>query len=158
MAHIHEKIDFTATVLVVHKDSVLLRRHEKYHIWLGVGGHIELDEDANTAALREVKEEVGLDVTLVAPPHARPLPDNNRGSEYTELIPPYFLNIHNITDTHQHHDLLFFATSDTDTVVPENEDDQWLWLSRSEVEKHPEIDMRMKNYALAALDALAQTQ
>jgi ADP-ribose pyrophosphatase YjhB (NUDIX family) len=64
MSHIHEKIDFTVGVFVVYKDKVLLRKHDKYNLWLCVGGHIELDEDPNEAALREVKEEVGLDVTL----------------------------------------------------------------------------------------------
>src|SRR3989344_1951021 len=33
-------------------------------IWLSVGGHIEHDEDPSQAAIREVKEEVGLDVKL----------------------------------------------------------------------------------------------
>lgn len=54
MAHIHEKIDFTVEVFVVFQNKVLLRKHDKYKIWLSVGGHIELDEDPNQAALREV--------------------------------------------------------------------------------------------------------
>ncbi len=65
MPHIHEKIDFTAEVFIVHKDRVLLRMHDKFKIWLSVGGHVELDEDPIEAAVREVKEEVGLDVTIV---------------------------------------------------------------------------------------------
>ncbi len=40
MAHIHELIDWTATVFIVHEDKVLLRWHEKYHILIGVGGHV----------------------------------------------------------------------------------------------------------------------
>jgi len=55
MPHIHDKIDFTVEVFVVHQKAVLLRRHDKYKIWLSVGGHIELDEDPNQAAIREVK-------------------------------------------------------------------------------------------------------
>ena len=58
MAHIHEEIDFTASVLIVHKNKVLLRKHEKYNIWLGPGGHIELNEDPNETAVKEAKEEV----------------------------------------------------------------------------------------------------
>ena len=64
MAHIHEKVDFTAEVFVVFENKVLLRKHDKYGRWLSVGGHIELEEDPNQAAIREVKEEVGLDVVL----------------------------------------------------------------------------------------------
>jgi len=65
MPHIHEKIDFVADVFVVYKDRVLIRKHDKYDKWLAVGGHIELDENPNQAAVREVKEEVGLDVELI---------------------------------------------------------------------------------------------
>ena len=107
MAHIHEKIDFTVSVFIVYKQKVLIRLHEKYPKWLAVGGHIELGEDANTAALREVKEEVGLDVVLIPPPHWNSLKHIHKSSTYTELIPPFLLNIHNITEEHQHHDLFF---------------------------------------------------
>ena len=64
MPHINNKIDFTVEVFIVYNNKVLLRKHDKYKIWLGVGGHIELDEDPNQAAVREVKEEVGLDIML----------------------------------------------------------------------------------------------
>jgi 8-oxo-dGTP pyrophosphatase MutT (NUDIX family) len=70
MAHIHTKpgqVDHTVEVFVVSGGKVLLRKHDKYGIWLSVGGHIELDEDPNQAALREVKEEVGLDTELLQP-------------------------------------------------------------------------------------------
>src|SRR3989344_7895433 len=98
MAHIHEKIDFTAEVFIVYQDKVLLRQHDKYKKWLSVGGHIELDEDPNQAAVREVKEEVGLEVLLYEPPlyQAR-----EKEGEYRELIPPQFMNIHKVNDTHQ---------------------------------------------------------
>ena len=34
MAHLHEKIDFGADAFVVYRDKVLLRKHEKYGLWL----------------------------------------------------------------------------------------------------------------------------
>ena len=43
MSHIHEKIDFTAEVLVVFNGKVLLRMHNIYKMWLSVGGHVELE-------------------------------------------------------------------------------------------------------------------
>lgn len=64
MPHIHDKIDFCSETFVVYKGTILLRKHDKNKIWRSVGGHIELDEDPNEAAVREVKEEVGLDVVL----------------------------------------------------------------------------------------------
>jgi len=65
MPHIHDKIDFTVEVFVVYNKKVLLRKHDKYKKWLSVGGHIELDENPNEAAIREVKEEVGIEVELL---------------------------------------------------------------------------------------------
>ena len=121
MPHIHEKIDFTVEVFIVFKDKVLLRMHDKYKIWLSVGGHIELDEDPNQAALREVKEEVGLEVVLATPEKIL----NLDTVHHKELIPPTFLNIHRINPEHQHIGLVYFATTKSDTVNPEREDDEW---------------------------------
>lgn len=148
MAHIHEKIDFTVTVYVVYRSKVLIRLHEKYHEWFGVGGHIELDEDAYTAAVRETKEEVGLDVRLIPPPHWEAGPSHSSGKE---LVPPLFLNIHPVSLTHQHHDFVFAAVSATDNVTPEHPDDKWLWLSAEELREHPAISERVKYYAGSAL-------
>lgn len=152
MAHIHEKIDFAADVFVVFDGKVLIRKHDKYDFWLGVGGHVELDEDPNQAAVREVKEEVGLDVVL----DASLLPVHTRTPREYELIPPHFLNRHRISETHEHISFVYFAKADTDVVVPEKETDEWKWLTREEVEKN-EIGMseRTKMYALRALEVLA---
>lgn len=150
MPHIHEKVDFTVEVFVVHKNKVLLRLHEKYKIWLSVGGHIELDEEPNQAALREVKEEVGLDVELID--ILRPFEQNTK--DYTELIPPKFMNIHTINETHRHIALTYFARATTDQVKPEKADDQWKWLDAKELGA---MDLRpsIKYYAQKALEELA---
>ena len=44
MAHIHEKIDFTVAIFVVHDDKILLIHHRKLGKWLPFGGYIEFDE------------------------------------------------------------------------------------------------------------------
>ena len=74
MPHIHDRIDFTVAVFVVHQDRVLVVHHRKLDKWLPLGGHIELDEDPEQAALREAKEESGLDVELLGerPPTTSP--------------------------------------------------------------------------------------
>ena len=52
-------------------ESLCLRRHTlliKHHLfdkWVQPGGHIEDDETPEETALREVKEETGLDITFV---------------------------------------------------------------------------------------------
>ena len=57
MAHIHEKIDFTVAIFVVHAGKILLIHHRKLNKWLPLGGHIELDEDPEQAAVREARED-----------------------------------------------------------------------------------------------------
>ncbi len=147
MPHIHEKIDFTVEVFVVYKDKVLLRLHDKHGIWLSVGGHIELDENPNQAALREVKEEVGLDIKLVD--KLRQFERKEEG--YEELIPPYFLNIHNVSPAHQHVTLTYFGISETDQVVPEKETDKWTWASKIDLETL-DLSPSVKFYANKALE------
>ncbi len=34
MAHIHEKIDFTGTIFIVHQHKILLSHHRKFDKWL----------------------------------------------------------------------------------------------------------------------------
>lgn len=150
MAHIHEKIDFTAEVFIVYNDKVLLRKHDKYKIWLSVGGHIELDEDPNQAVIREAKEEVGLDIELW---------DGNqrfRGIEQgnKQLIPPISLNRHYVNDSHEHVSMIYFGRAKTDQVRPEREDDEWRWLTKEELK---ELDLRGDVYecAVMAVEALS---
>jgi 8-oxo-dGTP pyrophosphatase MutT (NUDIX family) len=140
MAHIHEKIDFTSAVFIVSDAKILLVLHRKLGKWLPVGGHIELDEDPETAALREAKEESGLDVELLG---ERP-PTTTRDSR--ALIAPRFLDIHKISETHrhigliywarpirgtvtlaplEHHDIRWFAIEELDTLAPMDEPVKW---------------------------------
>ena len=103
MAHIHEKIDFTVAIFVVHDGKILLIHHRKLDKWLPLGGHIELDEDPEQAALREAKEESGFDVELLG---ERP-PTTSPGTR--ALIAPRFLDIHRIKDTHEHIGMIYWA-------------------------------------------------
>ncbi len=150
MPHVNEKIDFTAEVFIVFKNTVLLRKHDKYKIWLSVGGHIELDEDPNEAAIREVKEEVGLDVILY---------DNrvfkSDSNEYKELIVPQFMNRHRISNSHEHITLTFFATTNTNELnvdLVKEVSDKLYWFTREELSLlAADIKPSVKYYALTAL-------
>lgn len=151
MAHFNFYTDFTVEVFIVYQNKVLLRLHDKYKIWLSVGGHIEQNENPNQAATREVKEEVGLDIELY---------DGNKPFElktntYEELIPPYFLNVHSITDSHKHIGLTYFASSKTDKVIPEKETDMWKWLSKEELIQMQDLEPQIRKYALKALELIS---
>jgi 8-oxo-dGTP pyrophosphatase MutT (NUDIX family) len=112
MAHIHEKIDFTVAIFVVHEGKILLVHHRKLDQWLPLGGHIELDEDPEQAALREAKEESGLEVELLG---ERP-PTTSPGTR--ALIAPRFLDIHRISDTHEHIGLMYWARPKVGSARP----------------------------------------
>ncbi len=147
MPHIHEKIDFTVEVFIIYKNKVLLRMHDKHNIWLSVGGHIELDEDPIQAAIREVKEEVGLDIFI---PPSKQIPEDEN---YKGLTTPKFLGIHNVGDTHKHIVFVYFATSKTDKIVDsinEHERSKTCWVTKEELEKM-DLVPNVRFYALEAL-------
>ena len=153
MPHIHEKIDFTVDVFVVYKDKVLIRKHDKYDKWLAVGGHIELDEDPNQAVIREVKEEAGLDVVLVG---EVPIFESENNS-YKELLPPRYMNIHDINPTHKHISLIYFAKSNSDEVVDEGREKSGgcKWFTKEDLERNDEgVSESIKFYAVKALENL----
>lgn len=127
MAHIHDLIDFTIGVYIVHKNKVLLVDHKALKMWLPIGGHIELDEDPDQAALREAKEESGLDIEIVA----------EKGEVENQIVKPLFrpevLNIHSITKTHRHIGLFYFAKAITSEVILEDAHNQIKWFSKREL-------------------------
>lgn len=152
MAHIHEKIDFTSAIFVVEGDRVLLIHHRKLNHWLPLGGHIELDEDPEMAALREAFEESGLEVELVG---ERP-PTTGPGTR--ALIAPRFMDIHRISDTHEHIGLIYFARprSGKLTLAPaEHYDIRWCTADDLDT-LTPAISAPVRWYCLKALEEIGR--
>lgn len=153
MAHIHEKIDFTASAYIVYEDTVLLHMHKKLGTWLQVGGHIELDEDPNEAVLREAREEAGLDIEIVG--EKLEAMDTAYGTR--ELIRPRFLNRHyfDASRTHEHIDFVYFARTKSSDARPEEGGGEIRWFTREELQD-PSLDLLpdVRRYALVALDEL----
>ena len=154
MPHIHEKIDFCAEVFVVFQNTVLLRQHDKYKIWCSVGGHIELGEDPNAAAVREVKEEVGLEVVLFAEPDRQP----NFTNQAKSLIPPQYLTQHPINAIHEHIVFIYFATTKTNELKLSATEitDGCKWFTKEELLKNDyDLQPDVQFYALKALEKLS---
>lgn len=156
MPHVHTgpgEVDYTVEVFVVCDGRVLLRMHDKLGFWLSVGGHVELHEDPPQAALREVREEVGLNVRL----------DDSHmlyreiSEGYTELPPPVFMCRMRMSESHDHVTMTYFASSDTQEVAPSGIDrsDVWRWLSLDELDDAAlGLDESIKFYATTALHRL----
>ncbi len=107
--------EFTVAVFVIHEGAVLLHRHKKLDMWLPPGGHVEPGELPDQAAIRETKEEAGLDIVLVDtsddPQPAPPGPQR--------LCRPLGIQLEDIPPTphHQHIDLIYAAVP-RDPVPP----------------------------------------
>ncbi|MBL9126257.1 MAG: NUDIX domain-containing protein [Verrucomicrobiales bacterium] len=151
MAHIHDKIDFTVAIFVVAGDRVLVIHHRRLNRWLPLGGHVELDEDPEQAALREAKEESGLDIELVG---ERP-PTTGPGTR--ALIAPRFLDIHRIHETHEHIGMIYFARPAGGVLaLAEEEHRDIRWCTSDELEAlEPPMSDAVKWYCRKALEELA---
>jgi len=151
MPHIHDKIDFTVAIFVVQRGRVLLIHHRQLDKWLPLGGHIELDEDPEAAALREAKEESGLDVELLG---ERP-PTTGDGTR--ALIAPRFLDIHRIHDTHEHIGLIYWARPKNGALtLSASEHHDIRWCSSNDLEAlAPPLSAAVKWYCLKAIEELS---
>jgi 8-oxo-dGTP pyrophosphatase MutT (NUDIX family) len=152
MAHIHEKIDFTVAIFVVQHGKVLLVHHRKLDKWLPLGGHIELYEDPEAAALREAREESGLDVELIG---ERP-PTTEPGTR--ALIAPRFLDIHRITETHEHIGLIYWARPKNGSLALSAEEHHHIrWCSKEELDGlEPRMSNAVRWYCCKAIEELTR--
>jgi 8-oxo-dGTP pyrophosphatase MutT (NUDIX family) len=153
MAHLHEKIDFTVAIFVVHDKKILLIHHRQLDKWLPLGGHIELHEDPEQAALREAKEESGLAVELLG---ERP-PTTSPGTR--ALIAPRFLDIHRISATHEHIGMIYWAkpknSAQVQLATAEHHDICWCSLADLDKLKPPMTDA-VKWYCRQAIEEISR--
>lgn len=148
MPHIHEKIDFTVSIFIVREKKVLFILHKQLKRWLPIGGHIELEEQPEEAALREAKEESGLDVELIG---ERPPIEKEDG--FIPLLGPAYLDIHRIQEPHWHIGMVYFAkVRSGETTLNREEHHDIQWLSEKDLDD-PEwgLSKPLKFYAREAL-------
>ncbi len=129
MPHIHEQYDFVIVVFIVYKDTVLLVQHPRYNKWLPIGGHVELNEDPEEALYREVKEESGLEVTILAD---LPKLESEDGVKFVPS--PSFIDVHDANPPHKHISLTYFATTTDPNPKKSNEHTDMRWFSATDIE------------------------
>ncbi len=147
MAHIHKLIDFTVVAYIVCQNKVLLCHHSKLNMWVPIGGHVELNEDTDEALFREIKEECGLDVEIIA--EKPPLKFQADGTKF--LYRPASMNIHQVSPTHRHIVLIYFARAKSNQAVLEpREHKQLRWFTAEELASES-LDESVSYYAKEAL-------
>ena len=142
---------FTATTFVVHQGKTLLHLHRSLKMWLPPGGHIDRDELPHVAAVREVKEETGLDVELI---HTAPTIHSENA---LEIPGPRHLLLENINPFHQHIDMIYFARAKSFDVTPDaGESIELRWFDEEQLDGG-EIENDIRLLGKEAIGLLSST-
>jgi 8-oxo-dGTP pyrophosphatase MutT (NUDIX family) len=127
---------YTVSGIVLHDDRVLLIEHRKSGTALPPGGHINPGEDPIQALRREVREEVGIDVEVLA--------EQRFSHPGVGVVAPPFaiLVIDGVLDpvvgTHAHIDLVYVRRPVThDVTVQPAEVGGFRWVPLAEVVAMP---------------------
>jgi len=141
---------FTATTYIVNNGKVLLHLHKKLGIWLAMGGHVDANELPEATALREIKEESGLDVSLYNPDKQIDMGD------VEQLHRPMHILLEDIGGTHQHIDFIYYAKSKTDKLNPQEGEGTILkWFTAEDIAKlEKEAPENVKVLSLKAIESL----
>lgn len=141
--------DFTATTFVVHEGRTLLLLHRKLGKWFPPGGHIDPHELPDQAAIREVREETGLEVELLA---------RGRRLGAVRVLPqPYCILLEDISPGHQHIDLIYFARVCGGRLAhAEREAHAARWLTWEALDD-PEIAEDIRELGRRAIESLGKT-
>ncbi len=149
---------FTATTYIVADGSTALHHHDRLDMWLPPGGHLDQDELPREAARREVREETGLQVSLLSSE------TTIETEAVTELPGPEYLLLEDIhtyeggTVGHQHIDFVFFGRVPNREVDPagtaERDGEHWEWFDKTDLQSHPELSAEVREIGAAAIDVV----
>lgn len=140
---------FTSTAYVVARvdgePKVLLHFHKKLGSWLPPGGHLEENESPEECALREVMEETGLKIGLLAEKPFKEIED----SHCAVMLQPALTLLEKIGDDHYHMDFTFFAKAESTELKMSSESHDVRWCNKKELEGLNAFDNVKKLAAIA---------
>lgn len=128
--------EFTASVWILSKTKptkVLLVHHRKYNKWIQPGGHIEKFENPIDAAIREVKEETGLDIHFLKP-YLQQTPDGTtKFLKAPDFLLEQKITAHNGEAEHFHIDLQYIVKIDEQVLKHSMKESHGIgWFSKKE--------------------------
>jgi 8-oxo-dGTP pyrophosphatase MutT (NUDIX family) len=151
----------TASVFIIRRDRqegwlTALVWHPRLECWLPAGGHVEPDETPAQAAIREVLEETGLDVTLVPGPSA-PLP---AGFPHRAVPAPWLIAEvpaspdRHTGERHLHVDHVYVATAERSRPVGHAEHEV-RWFTPADISTAPDVSEDSRTLATELLTLAA---
>ena len=118
---------FCVSVFVYDQNTkkFLLVKHKKMGIWVQPGGHVELNEDPEEAAIREVYEETGVRIKIIG----------ERKPRDCDYILPLAIQKNIVNDNHIHMDFVYVAYLDgsNELTLNEGESTDIAWISLEEM-------------------------
>jgi 8-oxo-dGTP pyrophosphatase MutT (NUDIX family) len=137
--------EFLSTVFIVKDRKVLMTWNKNIKTWVPLGGHIELNELPCDSAIREAREESGLDIELISPYDK---------SKTGNLVQPVHMHLDHIKDDHEHINLIYFGIVKGGELLKESDEQTSLkWFSKEELEKENLLP-NIKEWAVKAIEEL----
>lgn len=142
------KKHFTSTVFIINDEKILLIHHKKMNVWLPPGGHVEENEIPSDTAIREAKEETGLDVEIIKNENIWIV-----SKEATSFQKPYLCLLENIPkhkniEAHQHIDLIYLAHPTSLKIDPNlSEINEIKWFSKEDLKSMKSENKLLDNVA-----------
>jgi len=148
---------FTASVYLVEDGAVALHDHKRLGLLLPAGGHVDRDELPHETALREAREETGLDPTLLVD-QREITSGTNRSLPRPRHLMLADVNVYDGHVGHQHVDHVYYATVDSRAIDPapgEEPADAWGWYDRDALGA-PVVDADVRDLGREAIDVAAR--
>lgn len=140
------KTDLTVSAYIIKNRKTLLVHHVKTGLWLPPGGHIEENETPDKALIREIKQEIGLEIKILNTPK---IP--HKGNIIEQLAIPFYCNTHKLID-HLHYCSFYICKPLTkEIVLDEKEIKGYGWFSKKDLFQE-KIPLDVKNIGLLAFE------
>ncbi len=143
-----------AGCLVVNGGRLLLLKHKKLGVWLPPGGHMEEGEFPYETAIRETKEETGLDVRLVDSGSITHMDSKARSIEM-----PFTISYEDVPykdGSHIHFNMMYLAEAGDDkTNANADEATDIRWFTAEElkaIETYPNV----RSVGIAAIERMTK--
>ncbi len=143
-------ITAAAWILSSDRRRALLTHHRKLNRWLQLGGHADGQWHVEEVALREAREESGLERFDFVPIEGVVMPFD---VDVHEIPARYNEQGELIEDAHEHHDIRFLMIAHTDDIVASDESNDLGWFTPEEVRERTDEEsiLRMLYKALDLL-------